>query len=105
GLGAAARLIRRARSLAMSWLNRVRNRIPFLPKRETADTLWHKCPECGAMIFLKEYEENLFVCPRCDHHGRIGAAKRFSMLLDPGYSVLPSPTWQDEPSRFRSPKA
>ena len=56
----------------MSWLTRVRNAIPFLPKRETPDNLWHKCPECEAMVFTKEYEENLFVCPRCDHHGRIG---------------------------------
>jgi acetyl-CoA carboxylase carboxyl transferase subunit beta len=88
----------------MSWLNRVRNKIPFLPKRETAENLWHKCPECGAMVFLKEYEENLYVCPRCDHHGRIGAASRFAMLLDPGYSVLPSPRVKEDPLRFRDTK-
>jgi acetyl-CoA carboxylase carboxyl transferase subunit beta len=68
----------------MSWLTRVRNSIPFLPKRETPDNLWHKCPECEAMVFTKEYEDNLFVCPRCDHHGRIGPTMRFDMLLDPG---------------------
>ncbi len=73
----------------MSWLNRVRNAIPFLPKRETPDNLWHKCPQCDAMVFTKEYEENLFVCPRCDHHGRIGPKQRFELLLDPGYTVLP----------------
>ncbi|GAA4815081.1 acetyl-CoA carboxylase, carboxyltransferase subunit beta [Sphingosinicella ginsenosidimutans] len=88
----------------MSWLNRVRNKIPFLPKRETPDNLWHKCPECGAMVFLKEYEENLYVCPRCDHHGRIGPAARFGMLLDPGYSVLPSPSVRDDPLKFRDAK-
>jgi len=61
----------------MSWLNRVRNRIPFLPKRETTpDNLWHSCGECGAMIFVKEYEENQRVCPRCDHHGRIVEDRR-----------------------------
>ena len=38
----------------MSWLTRVRNSIPFLPKRETPDNLWHKCPECEAMVFTKE---------------------------------------------------
>ncbi|HEX8449308.1 MAG TPA: acetyl-CoA carboxylase carboxyl transferase subunit beta, partial [Allosphingosinicella sp.] len=32
----------------MSWLNRVRNSIPFLPKRETPDNLWHKCRQCNA---------------------------------------------------------
>ena len=38
----------------MSWLTRVRNTIPFLPKRQTTDTLWHKCGKCGSMVFVKE---------------------------------------------------
>jgi acetyl-CoA carboxylase carboxyl transferase subunit beta len=88
----------------MSWLNRVRNKIPFLPKRETPENLWHKCPECGAMVFLKEYEENLYVCPRCDHHGRIGPVQRFEMLLDPGYTVLPPPQVKEDPLKFRDSK-
>jgi acetyl-CoA carboxylase carboxyl transferase subunit beta len=88
----------------MSWLNRVRNKIPFLPKRETTENLWHKCPECDAMVFLKEYEENLWVCPRCDHHGRIGPARRFDLLLDPGYTVLPPPQVREDPLKFRDSK-
>jgi acetyl-CoA carboxylase carboxyl transferase subunit beta len=89
----------------MSWLDRVRNKIPFLPKRETTDdTLWHKCPECQAMIFSKEYEENLSVCPRCEHHGRIGAPQRFQMLLDPGFTLLPAPQVREDPLRFRDTK-
>jgi acetyl-CoA carboxylase carboxyl transferase subunit beta len=88
----------------MSWLNRVRNKIPFLPKRETAENLWHKCPECDAMVFLKEYEENLWVCPRCDHHGRIGPRRRFELLFDPGYSVLPPPQVKEDPLKFRDSK-
>ena len=88
----------------MSWLNRVRNKIPFLPKRETPENLWHKCPECEAMVFSREYEENLFVCPRCEHHGRIGPAKRFEMLLDPGYTVLPPPQVREDPLKFRDSK-
>ena len=88
----------------MSWLNKVRAAIPFLPKRETPDNLWHKCPECDAMVFMKEYEENLFVCPRCDHHGRIGPARRFELLLDPGYTVLPPPQVKEDPLKFRDSK-
>ncbi len=88
----------------MSWLNRVRNKIPFLPKRETTENLWHKCPECDAMVFLKEYEDNLWVCPRCDHHGRIGPRRRFELLLDPGYSVLPPPQVREDPLKFRDSK-
>ena len=88
----------------MSWLDRVRNSIPFLPKRETTENLWHKCPECDAMVFTKEYEENLYVCPRCDHHGRIGPPLRFDQLLDPGYTVLASPVVREDPLKFRDSK-
>ncbi len=88
----------------MSWLNRVRTKIPFLPKRETAENLWHKCPECDAMVFLKEYEDNLFVCPRCDHHGRIGVTRRLEMLMDPGYTILPPPQVREDPLKFRDSK-
>ena len=59
----------------MSWLSRVRNGIPFLPKRQTAENLWHKCTKCGTMVFVKEWEENYSVCPRCNFHDRIGPAK------------------------------
>ena len=76
----------------MSWLNRVRKALPFQDKRDTPDNLWIKCPSCSEMLFTKEYEENLSVCPRCEHHGRIGAERRFAQLLDPIFTVLPEST-------------
>jgi acetyl-CoA carboxylase carboxyl transferase subunit beta len=88
----------------MSWLTRVRNSIPFLPKRETPDNLWHKCRQCSAMIFTREWEENLFVCPRCDHHDRIGPRPRFAQILDPGYTILPAPQVKEDPLKFRDSK-
>ncbi len=88
----------------MSWLNRVRQKIPFLPKRETPDNLWHKCRSCDAMIFTKEWEENLFVCPRCDHHGRIGPRQRFEQIFDPGFSLLTPPVVREDPLKFRDSK-
>ena len=43
----------------MSWINRVRKAIPFIAKKEqTAETLWHKCPSCSEMLFIKEWEDN-----------------------------------------------
>ena len=76
----------------MSWLSRVRSGIPFLPKRQSAENLWHKCAKCGTMVFVKEWEENYSVCPRCDFHDRIGPAKRFEQLFDAAeYEILPAP--------------
>ena len=89
----------------MSWINRVRNALPFMAKKETtAETLWHKCPSCAEMIFIKEWEDNLSVCPRCDHHGRIGPAERFEQILDAGFILLPTPQVQEDPLKFRDSK-
>ena len=89
----------------MSWLSRVRNGIPFLPKRQTAENLWHKCSKCGTMVFVKEWEESYNVCPRCNFHDRIGATKRFEQLFDAAeYEVLDSPQVREDPLKFRDTK-
>jgi acetyl-CoA carboxylase carboxyl transferase subunit beta len=87
----------------MSWLSRVRSGIPFLPKRQTAENLWHKCQKCGTMVFVKEWEENYSVCPRCNFHDRIGPTKRFEQLFDAAeYEVLPAPEVREDPLRFKA---
>ena len=89
----------------MSWLSRVRSGIPFLPKRQTTDNLWHMCGKCASMVFTKEWEENLYCCPRCDHHDRIGPKERFDQVFDKnGYQLLPSPDVREDPLRFRDAK-
>jgi acetyl-CoA carboxylase carboxyl transferase subunit beta len=42
-----------------------------------------KCPECDEQLYRKEVERNLSVCPKCDHHMRIGARTRLGYFLDP----------------------
>ncbi|QNE31153.1 acetyl-CoA carboxylase carboxyltransferase subunit beta [Sphingomonas sp. NBWT7] len=91
----------------MSWLSSVRNALSFVvpTTKETPDNLWHKCKGCGAMIFTKEWEENLSVCPSCDHHGRIGPAARFEQLLDAGSAeILTPPKAAEDPLKFRDSK-
>ena len=89
----------------MSWLSRVRSGIPFLPKRQGNDTLWHKCTKCGTMVFLQEWEDNLRVCPRCDHHDRIGWSDRFAQIFDGGkYDILALPDAREDPLRFKDSK-
>jgi len=89
----------------MSWLSRVRSGIPFLPKRQTAENLWHKCTKCGTMVFVKEWEENYSVCPRCDFHDRIGPTKRFEQLFDAAqYELIAAPEVREDPLRFKDTK-
>ena len=90
----------------MSWLSRVRSGIPFLPKRQSAENLWHKCGKCGTMVFVKEWEENYSVCPRCNFHDRIGPAKRFEQLFDAAkYELLPAPEVREDPLSSATPSA
>jgi acetyl-CoA carboxylase carboxyl transferase subunit beta len=90
----------------MSWLTNVRNALSYvIPKKETADTLWHKCKGCGQMVFAKELEENLYVCPNCQHHERIGPDVRFAQIFDAGsYSELTPPRVPEDPLKFRDQK-
>ena len=46
--------------------------------------LWTKCPSCSTMLFNKQLEKNLRVCPTCGHHFRLSAAARLEQLLDQG---------------------
>jgi acetyl-CoA carboxylase carboxyl transferase subunit beta len=51
-------------------------------KKEIPEGLWTKCPRCETMIFDKELDENLKVCPKCSHHFPIGARERIHSLVE-----------------------
>jgi len=69
----------------MNWITRLieRPKTILRPDKEgTPEGLWQKCPGCGEMLYAKELERSMSVCPRCDHHMRISAAERASHLFD-----------------------
>jgi len=89
----------------MNWFTRVRNSLGFSSEKKTTEKdLWIKCPSCQEMLFVQEYEANLSVCPKCEHHGRIGADARLALLLDPGFEVLPLPKVTEDPLQFKDTK-
>lgn len=89
----------------MSWLeNVVRPKIrTFLSaKRDTPDNLWHKCKNCGEMIFHRDLAENLQVCTNCGHHGRLRAKERLDNLFDGGtWEKIDNPEVPVDPLKFR----
>ena len=71
----------------MSWLKRERTGIKPHARAERADLpegLWTKCDGCGEALFQTVLEENLWTCPHCDHHFRVGARTYLGYLLDEG---------------------
>ncbi|MBP6338402.1 MAG: acetyl-CoA carboxylase carboxyltransferase subunit beta, partial [Vitreoscilla sp.] len=64
-------------------------------RRSVPEGLWIKCPSCESVLYKTDLEQNLNVCPKCDHHHRIGARARLDAFLDAegryeiGHEVLP----------------
>lgn len=91
----------------MNWLtNFVRPKIRALSaKREPPDNLWFKCPNCGAMLFHRDLQQNLHVCPQCNFHMRIGPRERLQILFDGGhYQLIELPKVTVDPLKFRDQK-
>jgi acetyl-CoA carboxylase carboxyl transferase subunit beta len=57
-------------------------RLPFRPQPESRADLWTSCPSCNELIYNKQLEKNLRVCPRCGHHFRLRVDARLGHLLD-----------------------
>lgn len=89
----------------MSWLTRTRQQLTgFMSRRETPDNLWTKCRNCGTMVYTKEWNENLAVCPRCDHHERIGPKVRFAQIFDGDYTSIAIAKVAEDPLKFKDQK-
>ncbi|MBQ0931543.1 acetyl-CoA carboxylase carboxyltransferase subunit beta [Ideonella sp. 4Y16] len=83
----------------MSWLEKllppkIQHTDPS-ERRSVPEGLWIKCPSCESVLYKTDLESNLNVCPKCDHHHRIGARARLDAFLDAegryevGHEVLP----------------
>ncbi len=69
----------------MSWFEKLipaKIRTDGSSKKSIPEGLWIKCDGCGAVLYRAELERNLDVCPKCNHHHRIGARRRLELFLD-----------------------
>ena len=74
-------------------------------RRVRTEGLWTKCPNCRAVIFKADLEANLNVCPKCQHHFKIGARQRIDLLLEPGYELVDGNLRSTDPLNFNDVKS
>jgi acetyl-CoA carboxylase carboxyl transferase subunit beta len=81
----------------MAWFKKARKPIEPSPEKASRvpEGLWVKCPSCGHVIYSKEFQASLQVCPKCAHHFRLSAIDRLKMLFDHG-------DWTEIDSSLRS---
>ena len=70
----------------VSWFRRrsIRPERSDSKKVTVPEGLWIKCNNCAEIVYSKEIDRNLKVCPKCDYHFRITARERIELLVDPG---------------------
>ncbi len=91
----------------MSWFEKLMpSRISTEKRtRSVPEGVWIKCPRCDAQLYRNELERNLQVCPKCDHHMRIGARQRLDIFLDPdSQQELSANLEPEDPLKFRDSK-
>lgn len=66
------------------WFRRIKKGIltSTSEKKETPEGLWAKCPECNYISTSADLRENLYVCPKCNHHHRIGSTEYYEIVFD-----------------------
>jgi acetyl-CoA carboxylase carboxyl transferase subunit beta len=92
----------------MNWLTRL---IPTIgintatKKSKVPDGLWISCPSCESTLYKPELEKSLYVCPKCDHHLRIGARVRLEQFLDnAAYKEIAADLKGKDPLKFKDTK-
>tara|TARA_Y100000588_G_scaffold394278_1_gene513905 strand:- start:7389 stop:8255 length:867 start_codon:yes stop_codon:yes gene_type:complete len=73
----------------MSWLEKLLDKKNIISTRKASipEGIWTKCPSCDQILYRIDLEENLEVCPKCDHHMRMSACRRLDSFLDKGERI------------------
>ena len=68
----------------VDWFAKKEKRASAVKKLNIPGDLWIKCQGCSEVLFLKDLENNLKVCPKCSYHFRVSARERLDYIFDPG---------------------
>ena len=91
----------------MAWFKRSQENISSDgQKKDIPDGMWTKCSGCSEIIHKKELDNNLFTCPKCNFHFRIGSREYFEILFDDGvYKELNKKMRSVDPLKFTDTKS
>jgi acetyl-CoA carboxylase carboxyl transferase subunit beta len=88
----------------MAWFKREKRSIdqatPPEERRVRTEGLWIKCESCRAIVFRKDLEVNLFVCPKCQFHFKMSSKQRLEMLLDGRWTEHDAGMTSTDPLKF-----
>src|SRR5438045_4739748 len=88
----------------MAWFTRSKQNIDNTVKRDNymiPDDMWTKCPDCKEILYKKQLGANLYSCPNCNKHFRIGSEEYYAILFDDGiYTEIAAGLLSADPLSF-----
>jgi acetyl-CoA carboxylase carboxyl transferase subunit beta len=85
----------------MAWFKKSKE-IKTDKKVKIPEGLWVKCESCREIIYKKEIDKNLKICPKCNYHFRISARERLKLLVDEGsFAEMDAGLFSNDPLKFR----
>lgn len=89
----------------MTWFKKEREPIEATEERRVVtEGLWFKCTNCKEPVWKKDLKANLMVCPKCNHHYRIGAHERLKQLFDDSWTERDAGLYSTDPLDFTATK-
>ena len=89
----------------VEWFRRKSENIKTMDKKEIAEGMWLKCPQCREVVYRKMLENNHYMCTSCTHHFRITSDDYIQLLIDDGnYEEIAGNIQSDDPLNFQAEK-
>ena len=89
----------------MTWFKREKKSIEVGEERMVMpEGLWQKCSSCKEPVWKKDIDANFQVCPKCNHHYKIGAVERLNLLFDGSWKEMDAGMFSTDPLDFTAAK-
>lgn len=89
----------------MDWFKKKKGISAAVEKKSIPDGLWIKCDNCGEIIYRRELQKRMYVCPKCEHHFRISSKEYIEYYFEPGsFKEFNSQIEPIDPLKFKDSK-
>ena len=90
----------------MAWFKRDRKPISVGEERKVIpEGLWQKCVSCKEPIWKQDIDASFQVCPKCNHHYKIGAKERLDLLFEGAWKEMDAGLYSTDPLEFKAAKS
>ena len=88
----------------VDWFKRKKKGLTGVKKKNIPDGLWVKCPKCSEILYMRELDQNYWICSHCRYHFRISCDSYIKILMDKEYEEFNQSMRSNDPLKFKDSK-